>query len=41
VVYDGTQGGYNVTLFEGRGYTHTVVSDMPNAEMRKLIPASL
>lgn len=41
VVYDGTQGGYNVTLFEGRGYTHTVVSDMPNAEVRKLIPASL
>lgn len=40
-LFDGAQKGYTVTAFESPEFTHTVVSDIPTTEVRKLIPASL
>ncbi len=41
VIYTGARNGHNVTTFESPGYTNTVVGDIPDTEMLKLVPASL
>ena len=41
VVYRGARNGHNVTTFESPRYTNTVVGDIPEPDMLRLVPASL
>ena len=41
VLFNGAKNGYSVTLFESPGFTNTVISDMPQSDQLRLIPASL